>query len=39
MRRNTGIPYVIINGQLSVDNGQCTKALAGQVLRGTGYKP
>ncbi|MDT4896925.1 MAG: N-acyl-D-amino-acid deacylase [Acidobacteriota bacterium] len=34
-----GIPYVIINGQLSVDNGQRTKALAGHVLRGPGYKP
>jgi N-acyl-D-amino-acid deacylase len=33
-----GIPYVIINGQLSVDNGQRTKALAGHVLRGPGYK-
>jgi N-acyl-D-amino-acid deacylase len=33
-----GIPFVIINGQLSVDNGQRTKALAGQVLRGPGYK-
>jgi dihydroorotase/N-acyl-D-amino-acid deacylase len=34
-----GIPFVIINGQLSVDNGQRTKALAGRVLRGPGYKP
>lgn len=34
-----GIPYVIINGQLSVDNGQRTKTLAGRVLRGPGYKP
>jgi len=33
-----GIPYVIINGQLSVDNGQRTKTLAGRVLRGPGYK-
>jgi N-acyl-D-amino-acid deacylase len=33
-----GIPYVIINGQLSVDNGQRTKALAGRALRGPGYK-
>jgi N-acyl-D-amino-acid deacylase len=33
-----GIPYVIINGQLSVDGGQRTKALAGHVLRGPGYK-
>lgn len=33
-----GIPYVIINGQLSVDHGQRTKALAGRVLRGPGYR-
>ncbi|HEX8846253.1 MAG TPA: D-aminoacylase [Pyrinomonadaceae bacterium] len=33
-----GIPYVIINGQLSVDNGARTKALAGRVLRGPGYR-
>ena len=33
-----GIPYVIINGQLSVDNGERTKALAGRVLRGPGYR-
>ncbi|HKQ99465.1 MAG TPA: D-aminoacylase [Pyrinomonadaceae bacterium] len=34
-----GIPFVIINGQLSVDNGQRTTALAGRVLRGPGYRP
>jgi dihydroorotase/N-acyl-D-amino-acid deacylase len=34
-----GIPFVIINGQLSVDNGARTKSLAGRVLRGPGYKP
>jgi N-acyl-D-amino-acid deacylase len=33
-----GVPFVIINGQLSVDNGQRTKSLAGRVLRGPGYK-
>ena len=33
-----GIKYVIINGQLSVDDGQRTPALAGRVLRGPGYK-
>ena len=33
-----GIPYVIINGQLSVDNSERTKALAGRVLRGPGYR-
>jgi N-acyl-D-amino-acid deacylase len=32
-----GINYVIVNGQLEVDNGQRTPALAGQVLRGPGY--
>ena|SRR5947209_4296375 len=32
------IPYVIINGQISVDGGQRTKALSGRVLRGPGYK-
>lgn len=34
-----GINYVIINGQLAVDNGARTNALAGRVLRGPGYKP
>jgi dihydroorotase/N-acyl-D-amino-acid deacylase len=34
-----GISYVITNGQISVDNGKRTSALAGQVLRGPGYKP
>ncbi|HUQ33616.1 MAG TPA: D-aminoacylase [Pyrinomonadaceae bacterium] len=34
-----GIPFVIINGRLSVDSGQRTQALAGRVLRGPGYKP
>jgi dihydroorotase/N-acyl-D-amino-acid deacylase len=33
-----GIKYVIINGQLTVDDGQRTPALAGRVLRGPGYK-
>jgi N-acyl-D-amino-acid deacylase len=33
-----GIPFVIINGQLTVDGGQRTKALAGRVLRGPGYR-
>ena len=33
-----GIQYVIINGQMAVDNGQHTKALAGRVLRGPGYR-
>ena len=33
-----GINYVIVNGQISVDNGQRTPALAGRPLRGPGYK-
>ncbi len=32
-----GINYVIINGQISVDDGKRTPALAGKVLRGPGY--
>jgi dihydroorotase/N-acyl-D-amino-acid deacylase len=32
-----GIKYVVINGQISVDDGQRTPALAGRVLRGPGY--
>ena len=34
-----GISYVITNGQISVDNGKRTNALAGRVLRGPGHKP
>lgn len=33
-----GINFVIVNGQLEVDNGERTPALAGKVLRGPGYK-
>lgn len=33
-----GIKYVIVNGQLSVDDGKRTNALAGRALRGPGYK-
>ena len=33
-----GIKYVIVNGQISVDNGQRTPALAGRALRGPGYR-
>jgi N-acyl-D-amino-acid deacylase len=33
-----GIEYVLVNGQVSVDKGQRTSALAGQVLRGPGYR-
>jgi hypothetical protein len=32
-----GINYVIVNGQISVDNGNRTPALAGRALRGPGY--
>jgi dihydroorotase/N-acyl-D-amino-acid deacylase len=33
-----GINYVIVNGEIEVDNGQRTPALAGKVLRGPGYR-
>ena len=33
-----GIKYVIVNGQISVDDGKRTPALAGRVLRGPGYR-
>jgi N-acyl-D-amino-acid deacylase len=33
-----GIKFVITNGQISVDNGKRTPALAGRPLRGPGYK-
>ena len=29
-----GIPYVIVNGRLAVDNGEYTGALAGRVIYG-----
>ena len=32
-----GINFVIVNGQVEVDNGKRTPALAGKVLRGPGY--
>jgi len=32
-----GINYVIVNGQLTVDDGRRTPALAGRALRGPGY--
>jgi N-acyl-D-amino-acid deacylase len=32
-----GIKFVITNGQISVDNGKRTPALAGRALRGPGY--
>ena len=33
-----GINFVIVNGEVEVDNGQRTPALAGRVLRGPGYR-
>lgn len=33
-----GVQYVIVNGQISVDGGKRTSALAGQPLRGPGSK-
>jgi len=33
-----GINFVIVNGQIEVDNGTRTPALGGRVLRGPGYK-
>jgi dihydroorotase/N-acyl-D-amino-acid deacylase len=33
-----GINFVIVNGQLEVDNGRRTPALAGRVVRGRGYQ-
>jgi len=33
-----GIPYVIVNGEVTIDNGEHTGARAGKVLRGPGYK-
>ena len=33
-----GIPYVIVNGQIAVENSVHTGALPGKVLRGLGYR-
>jgi len=33
-----GIPYVIVNGVIVLDNGRHTGALPGKVLRGPGYR-
>jgi N-acyl-D-amino-acid deacylase len=33
-----GIPYVIVNGEVVLDNGNHTGALPGKVIRGPGYK-
>jgi N-acyl-D-aspartate/D-glutamate deacylase len=34
----TGIDYVLVNGQLVVDQGRHTGAKPGNVLRGAGYE-
>ena len=34
-----GIPYVIVNGELVLDDGRHTGALPGHVIRGPGWKP
>jgi N-acyl-D-aspartate/D-glutamate deacylase len=34
-----GIPYVIVNGTLLIDDGEHTDARPGRVLRGRGYEP
>lgn len=33
-----GIPYVVVNGKVVIDQGKHSGALPGQVLRGPGYK-
>ena len=33
-----GIPYVVVNGQIVLDNGKHTGTLPGRVLRGSGYR-
>ena len=33
-----GIPYVVVNGQIVLDNGKHTGALPGRVVRGPGYQ-
>jgi N-acyl-D-amino-acid deacylase len=33
-----GIPYVVVNGEVVLDNGRHTNAMPGKVLRGPGYK-
>jgi N-acyl-D-aspartate/D-glutamate deacylase len=33
-----GVPFVIINGQINVDNGRRTSVLSGRVIRGPGYR-
>ncbi len=33
-----GIPYVIVNGVVALDNGRHTNSRSGKVLRGPGYQ-
>jgi N-acyl-D-amino-acid deacylase len=33
-----GIPYVVVNGQIVLENGKHTGALPGRVVRGPGYR-
>jgi N-acyl-D-amino-acid deacylase len=33
-----GVKYVFVNGQLEFENGKLTEAMAGQALRGPGWK-
>lgn len=36
---SAGMDYVLVNGQLVIDDGKMTGVLPGQVLRGPGYRP
>ncbi|MGB6264324.1 MAG: amidohydrolase family protein, partial [Candidatus Acidiferrales bacterium] len=36
---SVGMDYVLVNGQLVIDDGKMTGALPGKVLRGPGYRP
>lgn len=33
-----GVPYVVVNGQVVLDNGKHTNAMPGKVVRGPGYR-
>jgi N-acyl-D-aspartate/D-glutamate deacylase len=39
MQPPVGIPYVVVNGRLVVDEGRHTGATPGRVVRGPGYRP
>ncbi|UUO09159.1 serine hydrolase [Blastopirellula sp. J2-11] len=34
-----GMKYVVLNGQMAIDNGEYTDRFAGRLLRGPGYRP